>query len=82
MLNNRIVKLGTALLLGVAPLGMTVAAHAANGPAPGTGVPGACNMVYTHGGTELNQGMQNAMSGNNRNGDAGMWHAVAVSGCS
>jgi hypothetical protein len=82
MLNNRIVKLATALVLGAAPLGVTVAAYAASGPAPGTGVTGACNMVFTHGGTQLNGGMQNAMSNDTAHGNAGMFHAVDVSGCS
>lgn len=81
MLNHRIARFATAFVIGIAPLGATVAAHAADGPAPGTGVTGACNMVFTHGGTELNAGMQNAMSVDNANGNAGMYNAVAASGC-
>jgi hypothetical protein len=55
-------------------------ASAASSPAAGTGLIGACNMLNAWGVGE-NGGMANAMSVNNANGNDGMWHAVAVSGC-
>jgi hypothetical protein len=50
-------------------------AAAATGPAQGTGLVGACNMLLA------NYGMANAMSVDNATGNDGMWQAVAVSGC-
>jgi hypothetical protein len=41
---------------------------------------GACNMLNAWG-AGAKGGMANAMSVNDANGDNGMWHAVAVSGC-
>lgn len=55
-------------------------AAAATGPAPGTGLVGACNMLRAWG-AGANGGMANAMSVDNANGNDGMWRAVAVSGC-
>lgn len=50
-------------------------ASAATGPAQGTGYTGACNMLLA------GSGMANAMSRDNAQGNAGMYRAVAVSGC-
>jgi hypothetical protein len=55
-------------------------AAAATGPAQGTGLVGACNMLLAWG-AGANGGMANAMSVDDANGNDGMWHAVAVSGC-
>jgi hypothetical protein len=55
-------------------------AAAATGPAPGTGLVGACNMLLAWG-VGANRGMANAMSVDNASGNDGMWQAVAVSGC-
>ena len=55
-------------------------ATAATGPAQGTGLVGACNMLLAWG-AGANGGMANAMSVDNANGNDGMWQAVAVSGC-
>jgi len=50
-------------------------AAAASGPSPGTGSTGACNMLIA------GAGMTNAMTSDNPQGNAGMYQAVAVSGC-
>jgi hypothetical protein len=55
--------------------GFAGSASAATGPAPGTGMTGACNMLLA------GAGMANAMSRDNAQGNDGMYHAVAVSGC-
>jgi hypothetical protein len=55
-------------------------AAAATGPAQGTGLVGACNMLLAWG-AGANGGMANAMSVDDANGNDGMWQAVAVSGC-
>jgi hypothetical protein len=74
-LKSRLIRLTVAVALGVAPLSGAMAAHAANGPAPGTGAIGACNMLAdpTMGSTP--------MSHDAPQGNLGMYHAVAVSGC-
>ncbi len=51
-------------------------ALAATGPAQGTGFVGACNMLRDA--TMTTIPMVRNISGN---GDAGMWNAVAASGC-
>ena len=64
-------------MLGIALLGLSSeVAAAASGPAPGTGLVGACNMLAADG------GMANAMSVDNPHGNLGMSTAVDVSGCS
>jgi hypothetical protein len=55
---------------------MASAAAAATGPAPGTGLVGACNMLLDK--TMVTIPMANAAA----QGIAGMFHAVDVSGCS
>lgn len=55
-------------------------AAAANGPAGGTGLVGACNMLLAWG-VGANGGHAYAMSVDNPNGNDGMWTAVAASGC-
>lgn len=55
-------------------------ANAADGPSPGTGLVGACNMLAAWG-VGANGGMANAMAVDNPNGNNGMWWAVFVSGC-
>lgn len=55
-------------------------AAAATGPAQGTGLVGACNMLLAWG-AGANGGMANAMSVDNAEGNDGMWQGVAVSGC-
>ena len=76
MLNRWLGRFGIAVLLALAPLGTaTLPAAAANGPAPGTGLPGACNML-------LDPTMWTvAMTHDSANGTVGMWRAVHVSGC-
>lgn len=51
-------------------------ASAATGPAPGTGMVGACNMLRAGAGM-----VEIAMVHDNSQGNAGMWRAVDVSGC-
>ena len=64
-------------MLSIALVGLSSeVAAAANGPAPGTGLIGACNMTINY-----DAGMSHAMAVNNPNGNLGMWHAVHVSGC-
>ena len=63
----------------VTALSVSVAA-AANGPAPGTGITGACNMANAWG-AGAQGGMAHAMSVDNPLGNAGMSTAVANSGC-
>ena len=65
-------------MLSIALVGLSCGvAAAADSPAPGTGLTGACNMVI-----KFDAGMNHAMTINNPNGTNGMWHAVDVSGCS
>jgi hypothetical protein len=58
----------------------TLPAAAATGPAPGTGIAGACNMANAWG-AGAQGGMAHAMTIDNPNGNAGMGIAVASSGC-
>ena len=53
-------------------------ALAATGPAPGTGLVGACNMLVPAAASGM---FDKAMSLDNANGNAGMFHAADVSGC-
>jgi hypothetical protein len=53
---------------------------AATGPAPGTGITGACNMANAWG-VGAQGGMAHGMTVDNQNGNAGMAVAVASSGC-
>jgi hypothetical protein len=76
MLNKCLGRLGIAIVIALWPLAAaTLPASAANGPAPGTGLTGACNML-------LDPTMVTvAMTHDAANGNAGMFRAVAVSGC-
>jgi hypothetical protein len=74
-LKTRLIRLTVAFTLAIAPLSGAVAAHAANGPAPGTGATGACNML-----ADPTMGSV-PMAHDAPQGNAGMFHAVAVSGC-
>ena len=78
------------LVTGLVVLSLTAFAGSASatpGPTP-NGFIGACNMVaavsgYGPGqgvGVQPGGGMENAMTVNNPNGNAGMWRAVYVSG--
>ena len=65
-----VAALATAMLTGAG------SAQAATGPAPGTGLTGACNML-------LDPTMATVpMTHDAAQGNAGMYHAVDVSGCS
>ena len=79
------------LVTGLVTLSLTAFAgsvSAAPGPTP-NGFTGACNMVASWPGAGPGEGvgvqpgggMENAMTVNNPNGNAGMWRAVDVSGC-
>lgn len=72
----------TALIiaLGSAPLALAAPASAATQPAPGTGMTGACNMLLSF--LPSGGGMGTAMAVDADQGNAGMFHAVDVSGCS
>ena len=74
----RLVAVTALIALSLSAFAGTAAA--ATGPAQGTGLVGACNMLLAWG-AGANGGMANAMAVNNANGNAGMWQAVAVSGC-
>jgi hypothetical protein len=74
----RVVAITGALAVGITAFAGS--ASAASSPAAGTGLIGACNMLNAWGVGE-NGGMANAMAVDDANGNDGMWHAVAVSGC-
>jgi hypothetical protein len=74
----RLLAVTATLALGLSAFAGTAAA--ANEPAQGTGLVGACNMLLAWGVGE-NGGMARAMSIDNANGNDGMWLAVANSGC-
>lgn len=76
-IQRRTVTVTVALTLAVAA---ALPAAAANGPAQGTGLTGACNMANAWG-VGTNGGMAHAMSVDNPNGNAGMATAVERSGC-
>jgi hypothetical protein len=68
----------SAQVAGLTLLGVPTAAG--TGPAPGTGMTGACNMANAWG-VGAQGGMAHAMSVDNPNGNAGMAVAVVSSGC-
>jgi hypothetical protein len=71
------VKIFGVLAIAAAPAALSaMPAAAASGPAPGTGLTGACNML--HDPTMLTT----PMTVDSAQGNAGMFTAVAVSGCS
>ncbi len=77
MANRRIAKMLAAVTIAAAPVALSaMPAAAASGPAPGTGLTGACNML--HDPTMLTT----PMTVDAAQGNAGMFTAVAVSGCS
>jgi hypothetical protein len=80
MASRRVAKTLVVLMIAAAPVAPSaMPAAAASGPAPGTGLTGACNMLVP----AANFGMLDvAMVRDNANGNAGMFNAVAVSGCS
>lgn len=80
MRNNWLAGTTLVIALGSAPLALSAPASAATGPAPGTGLTGACNMLLAF--LPSGAGMGTAMSRNAEQGNAGMFHAVDVSGCS
>lgn len=76
-INRRIAKIFAVLAIAAAAVTLpAVPAVAASGPAPGTGLTGACNML--HDPTMLTT----PMTVDSAQGNAGMFLAVAVSGCS
>ena len=66
--------------LAVAVALFSVPTAAAAGPAPGTGITGACNMANAWG-VGAQGGMAHALTVDNPNGNAGMAIAVESSGC-
>jgi len=76
MLKKRIGQKAIAVVIAAAPFAVTsFPAVAAGSPAPGTGLTGACNML-------LDPTMATVpMTHDSANGNAGMFRAVAVSGC-
>lgn len=66
--------------VATATVSFSVPATAATGPAPGTGITGACNMANAWG-VGAQGGMAHAMTVDNAKGNAGMAIAVASSGC-
>jgi hypothetical protein len=58
----------------------SVSALAAAGPAPGTGITGACNMANAWG-VGAQGGMAHAMTVDNPLGNEGMFRAAERSGC-
>lgn len=80
MRKNWLARTALIIALGGAPLALAIPASAATGPAPGTGLTGACNMLLAF--LPSGAGMGHAMSVDAEQGNAGMWRAVDVSGCS
>jgi hypothetical protein len=80
MRKNWIAKTALIMILGSAPLALTLPASAATAPAPGTGMTGACNMLLSF--LPTGGGMGTAMTSDAAQGNTGMFHAVDVSGCS
>jgi hypothetical protein len=77
MANRRVAKTLVVLTIAAAPVALSaMPTAAASGPAPGTGLTGACNML--HDSTMLTT----PMTVDAAQGNAGMCTAVAVSGCS
>ena len=80
MTRTTIATISLACLLSASSLTLAVTpAAAAPGPTQ-SGFTGACNMLNdpTMGTVPM---VKNTLHGNGSNGDAGMFHAVAVSGC-
>jgi len=73
---KRLVALVSTLV--VLALTGTVSVEASTTPAPGTGLPGACNMLLD---PTMLPGTGGAMDHDAPQGNAGMHTAVAVSGC-
>jgi hypothetical protein len=66
--------------MGCAALAFSaVPAAAANGPAPGTGIIGGCNMMLDPTMTTVPM-VRNTLHGQGANGNAGMFTGVAASG--
>jgi hypothetical protein len=81
MTRKMIAKATFVLMMAAAPVALSgITAMAATGPAPGTGRTGACNMLHAF--IPSGGGMATAMTVDNAHGNAGMFHAVDVSGCS
>jgi hypothetical protein len=80
MNRKTIAAISLACLASAGPVTLSAApAAAAPGPTP-SGYTGACNMLVDP--TMMTVPMvKNTLNGNGFNGDAGMFHAVAVSGC-
>jgi len=77
MANRQIAKILAVLTIAASPAALAaMPAAAASGPAPGTGLTAACNML--HDPTMLTT----PMTVDSAQGNAGMFTAVAVSGCS
>ena len=76
MLKKWFGRTAVAVVIAAAPFALTsFPAAAASAPAPGTGLTGACNML-------LDPTMGTVpMTHDSADGNAGMFHAVAVSGC-
>jgi hypothetical protein len=77
MANRWVAKVFAVLTIAAAPATLSaMPAAAASGPAPGTGLTGACNML-------LDPTMVTTpMTHDSAQGNAGMFTAVAASGCS
>jgi hypothetical protein len=77
MANRQIAKIFAAMAIAAAPVALSaMPAVAASGPAPGTGLTGACNMLRDP------TMVTTPMTHDSAQGNAGMFLAVAVSGCS
>lgn len=79
MKKNLIARTALIIALSAAPIALTHSASAADNPAPGTGLRGACNMLRAFHDPVADTGMGRAMSRAADNGNAGMWHALDVS---
>jgi hypothetical protein len=77
MASRRMAKMIAVLVIATAPAALpAMPAAAASGPAPGTGLTGACNMLLDPTMSAI------PMTHDSAQGNAGMFLAVAVSGCS
>lgn len=77
MANRQFAKTVLVLTVAAAPVALSaMPAAAASGPAPGTGLTGACNMLRDPTMSTI------PMTADSAQGNAGMYTAVAVSGCS
>jgi hypothetical protein len=77
---NRLRMLAVTALIALSLSAFAGTASAANGPAPGTGLVGSCNMLAALGAGSQG-GLAHAFSVENVNGWDGKWGAVAASGC-